>query len=148
MSPWKPRAGPFPVYVPRPDSAALQHVLPGSGIVGFPMRSDPATIHIYFEGNRYGAAEMARFADRVKFAVSRCRNNYPTTAQAHVQATDLFQVALYDDIQGIVTPLGDEQASLLAAWIGSGEPRELQATGTQFNSRRHQPDHPNRPSAP
>jgi hypothetical protein len=143
VSPWKPRAGPYPIYVPRPESAALQHVLPASAIVGFPLRSDPDTIHVYYEGNRYHSPDMLRFADRVKFAASRCRNNYPTTAQAHVRAADLFHVALYDEILGLVTPLGDDQAALLATWIHSGAPQELQATGPQFPPRRHQLGHPN-----
>jgi hypothetical protein len=154
-------AGPFPVYIPVAAGGALGDVMPGSAIVGFPMEGDPTTIHVYFEGNRYGSAELARFADRVNYAAGRCRwyrldldewrrehgdatppateygyVGYLTSSQAFVSATAVVQVAIYDDHLGFVAPLGPRESELLTDWIGSTDPAELVATGQNFEIRR------------
>ena len=153
--------GPFPVYVPHPNGAALADIIPGSAIVGFPTETDPKVIHVFYEGNRHGIPDLTRFADRAKHAASRCRwfrldpeqwqhahgkspppptehgyASYPTSAQAFVPSTELIEVALYDDLQGIVTPRGKEEASLLSAWIGRQDSREYLASGPEFESGR------------
>jgi hypothetical protein len=154
-------AGPFPVYVPIAAEGALTDVMRGSAIVGFPLEAEPGTIHVYFEGNRYASAELARFADRANYAAGRCRwyrldledwrrehgdatppateygyVGYPTSSQAFVLATTLVQVALYDDELGFVAPLGARESELLTNWIGSTDPAELVATGRTFEDRR------------
>jgi hypothetical protein len=154
-------AGPFPVYVPLAADGALGEVMRGSAIVGFPLEAKPGTIHVYFEDNRYGGLELARFADRANYAAGRCRwyrldledwrrehGNaappvteygyvvYPTRSQAFVLATAVVQVAIYDDALGFVAPLGPRESELLTNWIGSTDPAELVATGRNFEDRR------------
>ena len=153
--------GPFPIYVPHADQQELAEVLPGSAIVGFPIEANPGRIHVYYEGNRYDIPEFARFADRVRQAAGRCRwyrldveqwrrdhgdvpppptqygyVSYPTSSQALVSTASLVQVALYDDILGLVTPIGPDEGALLHNWIGSSDPVELVATGRIFEARR------------
>jgi hypothetical protein len=45
----------------------------GSAIVGFPTKSDPQLIHVFFEGNRYASDTLRRFANRAAQAAGRCR---------------------------------------------------------------------------
>jgi hypothetical protein len=155
------RTGPFPIYIPNDRPRSLAEVLPGAAIVGFALEADPSTIHVYYEGNRFGSASMRRFADRVRFAAGRCRwfrlnvddwqrdhpdrplpvaeygyVGYPTTAQALVPVADLREVASYDDTLGIVTPISTEHDRLLRAWIGSQQPDEYLASGAVFERRR------------
>jgi hypothetical protein len=161
--PGEERAGPFPVYVPLPDSPLLAVVLSGSAILGFPLIDDPPIVHVYYEGNRYHRPEMERFADRARFAAGRCRwrrfdplrwaeehpgapaphvehgwLSYPTTAQTLVPAAELQHVASYDDYLGLVVPLDAAAAATLRAWIGpvENELADLQASGTEFERRR------------
>ena len=123
------RAGPFPVYVPLPNTLLVTSVLPASAIVGFPLPSDPQVVHVYYEGNRYARPELRRFADRARLAAGRCRwrrfdsaawlhehpgepppdvrhgwLGSPTTAETLVPLAELQQVALYDDYRGLVAP--------------------------------------------
>jgi hypothetical protein len=60
---------------------------------------------------------------------------YPTRAQVVVPARELIEVALYDDVLGIIVPLGREQAELLHAWLSSDDPVEFVATGAAFERR-------------
>jgi hypothetical protein len=154
-------AGPFPIYVPREGSRALADVNAGSAIVGFPTKTDPMLVHVYYEGNRYGSDDLRRFADRAKLAAGRCRwfrldlekwqrehadspppptehgyAGYPTSAQAFVPATELIEVAFYDDVLGIVRATGNEQAALLGDWVGPVDSLEYFATGIAFDQRR------------
>jgi hypothetical protein len=153
--------GPFPVYIPLAPEGGLFEIIRGSAIVGFPMEADPDTIHVYFEGNRYGSSELARFADRAKHAAGRCRwyrfdledwrrehgdadppgieygyVGFATSAQAFVPAAAVIQVAIYDDDLGFVAPLGPRESELLTSWIGNADPEELVATGRIFDTRR------------
>ena len=158
------RAGPFPVYIPEPNSRLLATVLPASAIVGFALTSDPSLVHVYFEGNRYGSEALHRFADRAKYAAGRCRwfrfdperwgrehpgsappplvehgwAGYPTSAQAVVPRSELEHVADYDDYLGRVVPLSAEAGRRLRAWIGPvpDETLDLQASGAEFERRR------------
>lgn len=139
----------------------LRDVLVGSAIVGFRLESDPTKIHVYYEGNAAASEAMLRFADRAKFAAGRCRwlrvdaeqwqrdhpgeavadvehgyIGYPTAAHEVVSADDLVEVALYDDVLGIVSLNGPHEATLLAAWIGTDDPGEFLATGAAFEQRR------------
>jgi hypothetical protein len=130
---------PIRIYVPRTDTTTLPGLLAASAVVSCTEASETHSVHVYFEGNRYPSADMARFADRVKFAAARCRTRYPTSAEAIVGRSSLTEVAQYDDFLGIVTPLGTEQAALLIEWIHSDDPNEMQATGLAFEARRHNP---------
>ena len=157
------RVGPFPIYLPVAGSAALGHVLPASAIVGFPLEDNPARVHLFFEGNRYAIEGLRRFADRANFAAGRCRwfrfdarywaqvrpnepvphveygfASFPTRAQITVEATAVTLVALYDEVVGIVEPLGPEERVLLTDWIGSADPLELHASGLAFQQRRQE----------
>jgi hypothetical protein len=154
-------AGPFPIYVPIEGGGVLAKVIPASAIVGFPLETEPNTIHVYYEGNLYNSADLRRFADRAKFAAGRCRwfrlnmdewqrehgnspppateygyVGYPTRAHAFVSSVELVQVAVYDDVLGIVAAIGVDQALLLRAWIGPTDPLDYFATGTAFERRR------------
>jgi hypothetical protein len=162
-TPDEERAGPFPVYVPLPESPLLAIVLPGSAVVGFLLTYDPLIVHVYYEGNRYQRPDLVRFADRARFAAGRCRwmrfdplrwveehpgappphiehgwLSYPTTAQTLVAAAELQHVASYDDYLGVVVPLDAAAAATLRTWIGpvDNEVADLQASGTEFERRR------------
>jgi hypothetical protein len=152
--------GPFPIYVPRQAQRILAELAAGSAIVGFPVESNPTLLHVFYEGNRYNSPDLARFADRVKHAAGRCRwqrlnleqwrrehgdtpppseygyISFPTTAQAIVPTELLAEVALYDDVLGIVTPKDVDGARTLHDWIGTDDPNELFATGLVFDERR------------
>jgi hypothetical protein len=118
---------------------------------------------VYYEGNLYRSENLLRFADRAKHAAGRCRwrrfdperwtrehpNSppprtehgliaYPTTAETLAPASELIEVAPYDDELGFVHPRGPEQAMLLRAWICpvEDEVADLMATGVEFDRRR------------
>src|SRR5947207_3117787 len=66
-------AGPFPIFVPRPQATVLANIVRGSAIVGFPLENDASMVHVFFEGNITQSEPMRRFADRAKHASGRCR---------------------------------------------------------------------------
>jgi hypothetical protein len=149
------------IYVSDAGRSVLSDLTAGSAILGFPLESDPTQIHVYYEENRDAITGVRRFADRAKDAAGRCRwfhldpvqwrhdnpgqplptseygyVGYPTSAEDIVPASDLIEVALYDDVLGIVLPLGREPAEMLHAWLGSDDPVEFVATGALFERRR------------
>jgi hypothetical protein len=70
------------VYLPAPNAPALSHVLAGSAIVSHHQPADspdepggPARVLVYYEGNRYGAANMVTYADRAMLAYWRMRDH-------------------------------------------------------------------------
>jgi hypothetical protein len=153
--------GPFPVYVPAESSPTLSAVIRGSAIVGFPTERDPTIIHVFFEVNCYASDALRRFANRAAHAAGRCRWRqfdaeewrrehpgdpqppteygfvwYPTSAQARIPASDVVQVALYNDFTGTVLPISANHLVTPQAWIGSNHPEELLTAGTVFEQRR------------
>ena len=104
------------IYVPRPGSAVLATVLPGSGIVSDGMLDASGRVVIDFEGNRYGSSSMTTFADRVDHATGRHLTRYPTVARLSVLPSDLTAVADYNADLGIISVDGSDEAFLLAQW--------------------------------
>ncbi len=75
-------------------------------------------VAVHFEGNRYGAVNLRRFADRVAQAAARLRFEYPTVAKGIVPREWLVEVGRYDGVEGRVE-LGDEDARQeVCRWIG------------------------------
>lgn len=120
---------PLAVYVPAPGLGPLTAVARGSAIVG-PVSCGPGCprpFAVYYEGNVYGASNLATLAERAESAAGRLRNNHPTTARAVVRAHDVEKVGVLregedgprievSDDAGV--PGGDERArSLLADWL-------------------------------
>lgn len=88
------------VYVPNPDhQGGLQTsgIDPKSAIVGRRMVGhDPESpVLIYYEGNRYGAANIVTFADRCMLAAGRLIDNAPTVATRLVHCDAVIRVAGY-----------------------------------------------------
>jgi hypothetical protein len=81
------------VYVPTLKSHLRRMILPGSGIVG--TGQDDGRVLIYYEGNKYGAASLADYGDRVYHAWGRMTwegRGYPTISWALVDAGELLEV--------------------------------------------------------
>ena len=106
------------IYIPKPNSAASRHILPGSAVVGQPAPSADGMVLCYFEGAQYGQSGMRAFADRLMYAAGRWRDRYPTVAMGGFSSEDLTEVGTYDADRFIVTAISD--AAALTAW--SGEP--------------------------
>jgi hypothetical protein len=118
------------VYVPDPDAPAeaartVAHIDKGSGIVGKRIvDADPAEspLLVYYEGNRYGAENMRRYAERVYHAASRMEEDYPTVATSVVRRDALLHVGWwYPDhqrieISGSQVPEG-RALYRIAAWL-------------------------------
>lgn len=127
------------VFVPVPHSRAEALIDPGSGIVGDTAGQVEGRILVDFEGNRFGAANIATFADRVSHAADRSRNNYPTTARAALPSEDLVAVGVFDPERGIVHLFPDRH-QVLAAWLGRDgdavDEKELLTTDHSSTMRR------------
>lgn len=108
------RVGPYLwVLVPHLVSHAARLIDPGSAIVARePAReADPATLLVYYEGNRYGTAPD--FADRLATAAGRLLEGYPTVARAWLPVDDFDLVGLYDPTTRALLTL---DAAPLARW--------------------------------
>jgi hypothetical protein len=77
------------IYIPTPDSPINAIIDPGSGVVGAATH-DQASIAIYYEGNRIGADNLRKYAERISHAADRLFTRYPTVA---VMYLNLDQVA-------------------------------------------------------
>lgn len=116
---------PCNVYLPV-DQTVLDHIDRGSGIVGV---EDGERILLYFEGNRFGYANVVTFADRVMIAAGRMQERYPTIARMSVEVDSVRKVGRYDGSRRI--SLVGEEIDSLAAWIGCpvhALPNEMQVT--------------------
>lgn len=107
------------VYIPRPGS--LLDLAAGSGIVG--TFQDKTRILIDFEGNIYGAVNLATWADRIHSAAGRAETKYPTTARRSVRISDLVLVGSYESDTGEVdlsqSELSPEETrTLVEEWTG------------------------------
>lgn len=77
------------IVVPRSGTLAARYIDPGSAIVCEAF--DAANVLVYFEGNRYHAANLTDFKTRVQCAAGRLWRKYPTVARG-TYARDNFQV--------------------------------------------------------
>lgn len=119
---------PGTVYVPRGPGVVDR----GSGIVG---RLGPdGRLTVYFEGNRYGAANIVTWADRVAVAQDRLTQQYPTVARSTVPLAAMCAVGRFDGTRITVHP-GAE--TIVARWLGSFRPGELNVS---WAVRRDAPD--------
>lgn len=95
----------FDIYIPAPGSHLRAMIDAGSGIVGTPAREwmghdatdegDSSRIVIDYEGNRFRAAHIVTFADRVSHAADRHQHHYPTVARSMVDRQDLVLLGRY-----------------------------------------------------
>jgi hypothetical protein len=139
-------ATPVAVYLPAsPLRSPLGYIEPGSGIVGKPAGTD--RVHLYYEGNRYRASGMARYADRVHHAAGRMLHNAPTSARTLAPAAALVEIGLYDWREGQVHLLDDPAVyEQLAAWLGldpaatagGALAAELQTAGSSRHTQRRE----------
>jgi hypothetical protein len=114
------------VYVPQAGHPEVDAIDPGSGIVGLP--TDDGRIAIHFEGNRYGAVNMERLADRVAQAAARLRFEYPTVAKAQVSPESLVAIGRYDGVEGRIELADEDARQEVCRWLGVQrlDPRELE----------------------
>lgn len=114
------------MYVP---SGLVVLVDKGSGIVGRPAPNggaygaeshadDNGRVLVDFEGNRYGAANIVTYADRVYHAYGRMVDDYPTVARNYLKAEQLLQIGWFEPEDGVVD-VNDYDA--LAEWLGVEE---------------------------
>jgi hypothetical protein len=110
------------VFVPTEGSRAWSSIDRGSGIVGSPLAD--GWLLLDYEGNRYGAANIKSYADRVKHAAGRQRTLYPTVARMHADPSDVIKVGEFDPNTGLVTvgknaPADENDCwNRLAHWLG------------------------------
>ena len=127
----------FTIYLPEPGSAAAGTIRTGSGIVGQARPDALGRITIDYEGNLYGASNIATYADRVGQAAGRAAEHYPTVARMSVPAGDLWRIGYYDEREGQVV-LDPGCADALAAWLGGVhlDPAQLASTAARYERRR------------
>jgi hypothetical protein len=110
---------PVDVFIPSPDGTGTLGVRRGSAIAGEPARSGADDrLDIYYQDDAHGS--MPTFADRAYMAAGRLVHRAPVVARAsNVAASELLYVGVYDDRNGEVLLVDDDQArELLAEWIG------------------------------
>jgi hypothetical protein len=97
-------------------SGVMASMLPGSAIVG-PFTIEVGRIMIDYEGNKYGAANLRRYVERVYHAWDRQTSQYPTLARAWVMGHELVRIADFDPRSKtvIVHPLDERR---LCEWLG------------------------------
>lgn len=108
------------VLIPAPDVAATLGIDPGSGIVaGKPASSTPpGHFRVWFEGNRHGAINLQRWADRVDCAAGRMLTNYPTVAVRDLPAESFLALATYEADTGNFSWGYPMWRDPLTAWLG------------------------------
>jgi hypothetical protein len=126
---------PVPVYVPV-SGYARATIDAGSGVVGSVV--DDGRIRVDYEGNRYGAANLNRWADRVHAALDRHLVHYPTVARAIVPAADLVVVGSFDQNLGELSIL-DGYRDQVVAWLAvddAGLDGQLHTSSARHQMRR------------
>lgn len=101
------------IFVPTADSATWRHVAPRSAIVA---AADGATPIFHYEGNVYNSVNLQRFVDRLASAAGRLASNYPTTAMAAFNPSELVAVGTFNAEFNCITELTD--AGALERWSG------------------------------
>lgn len=105
------------VLIPEPGTG----IDPGSGVVaGTPGTPGPPTgyLTVWYEGNRHGAVNLERWADRVHNAADRMLTRYPTIAMRNLPAEQLRAIGTYDPDTGEFTPGIPHWRAALEAWLG------------------------------
>ncbi|HEU5105198.1 MAG TPA: hypothetical protein VFU11_05110 [Solirubrobacterales bacterium] len=119
------------VYVPAPGHEVdTLTIAPGSAIVGIP-EVGADRVHVYFEGNRFGAVNIKTLADRALHAAGRLLQDYPTTAQMEVSRESLLAVGSFDYSGVRIVLTGPESRREVARWLSLAEfdPAELERGG-------------------
>lgn len=75
------------IYIPVEGSRVDRMVDACSGLVGY-LDAHTGYIVCYMEGNRLGASNMTRYAERIKHAAGRLFESYPTIAMFQIPASD------------------------------------------------------------
>lgn len=79
------------IYILR-QGCSLQHIAPGSGIVGKPDRNGLTLI--YYEGNLLDTPALRTFEGRIACSARRLFENIPTTALIYVDSQDVDESLL------------------------------------------------------
>jgi hypothetical protein len=103
------------VYVPVEGSSAARTIDRGSGIVG---RVHGHHVQLDYEGNRYGAANLKTFADRVRQAWGRQSESYPTVARMTVPLLQVVKVGEFHPDTGRVALVNEHLNDRLLRWLG------------------------------
>lgn len=111
------------VYVPniaasdglRRDTVGID---PGSGIVG--RASGPNHLLIDYEGNRFGAANIVTYADRVAHAADRQVRGYPTLARRVVRCEAFWHVARFLPDYGVTFSRAETGEALATSAVRAG----------------------------
>ena len=82
------------IYIPVPGSTAEKIIDKGSGVVGKPHSALEVTV--YYEGNRFGSANLGKYEERVAMAVSWKVSFSPTRAKARLLESELILVGHFD----------------------------------------------------
>jgi hypothetical protein len=101
------------VAVPVAGSPPEREIDAGSGIVI--ERTGDGLATVYYEGNRFGYANVRTFADRVMIAAGRAKQHAPTVATMVTSLTHLVVVGEFD---GDRVQLYDEGYAPLCEWLG------------------------------
>lgn len=108
--------GPMTIHVYVPTSSCHARIDPGSGVVA--AAAGPGRLLADYEGNRYNAANIVTYADRVHHAAGRAAVSYPTLARAVLPASALVRVGTWDDKAGRVHLDGDAARAAVRTWLG------------------------------
>lgn len=102
----------YDLYLPTDPRLGID---PASAVVGKTL--EDGRIHVYFEGNRFGAANLKAFADRARSAAGRLHSRYPTIAQAIANPDQLLRIGTYDVVEWVIASLDPAQSEALQAWL-------------------------------
>jgi len=105
------------IFVPSKEGRSGCGIQAGSAICGIPQ--EDGQLHLFYEGNIYGAVNLATFEERLNCAAGRLAQRYPTVAQIFTDASDFWVVgrcAYSTKLRSwVVTEINDPE--VLAAWI-------------------------------
>lgn len=122
------------IYLPLPDSYLEDQIDRGSGIVG---ASNGEEATIFYEGNRYQAANIKNFADRVYVAADRSLHSAATIARMAVDEKELLEIGFWDENSGRAVILPERMGDL-GDWLNvkAIDPSELECTAGIYVERR------------
>jgi hypothetical protein len=112
---------PVRVYIPHPESSLVRSIDRGSGIVG--VDAGGGRVLIYYEGNRYGAENLVRYAERVEQADGRLQSDYPTVARAVVAAREVVPIGWWHRLERQLEL--EAPATELSWWVDLSDPAEV-----------------------
>lgn len=126
---------PIDVYVPVEGALALATVDPHSGIVGSGAQgwldsaeqNDLHRIVLDFEGNRFQAANIVTFADRVSHAADRHKAHYPTVARIVVDVDQVRRAGTFYPQWRRVEVDDAGELLAIAKWLGMFDGEQFDA---------------------